>query len=279
MADISSAFVVQYETEVHLAYQQGGSRLRNTVRLKTGVVGASARFTKIGKGVATRKTRNGSVVPMNVEHSRAEAVLQDWYAPDYVDKLDEYKINHDERKALSTSGGYAVGRKIDEIIIAAAQSDLPAGQTIGDGTTVADIDSCLDAFALLNAAEAPDDGQRYAIVGPHQWNALLKIDQFAKSEYVGESLPWLKGTESKRWLNTVWMLHTGLVRTGSGATAATKCLMYHKTALGLAENGTGISSEINYVPEKAAYLCNNMISAGAVAIDVSGVACMYFKDK
>lgn len=272
MADISNAFVTQYQAEVHHAYQQGGSRLRNTVRVKSGVVGASAKFTKIGKGVATQKTRNGSVVPMNVDHSQAEALLQDWYAPDYVDKLDEYKINYSERSALSTSGGYAVGRKVDEIIIAAAQ-------VIGDGTTIASLDSCLDAFALLNAAEAPDDGQRYAIVGPHQWNALLKIDQFAKSDYIGDSHPWLKGTESKRWLNTVWMLHTGLTKTGSGSSAATKCLMYHKTAIGLAENGNGVVSEINYVPEKAAYLCNNLLSAGAVAIDPSGIACMFLKDK
>lgn len=279
MADISNAFVVQYEAEVHLAYQQGGSRLRNTVRLKTGVVGASAKFTKIGKGAATQKTRNGSVVPMNVDHAQAEAFLQDWYAPDYVDKLDEYKINHDERKALSTSGGYAVGRKIDEIIIAAALANLPASQTVGDGAATASLDACLEAFALLNEAETPDDGQRYALVGPHQWNTLLKIDQFAKSEYVGDSHPWLKGTESKRWLNTVWMLHTGLAKTGSGASAATKCLMYHKTALGLAENGQGVISEINYVPEKAAYLCNNMLSAGAAAIDQTGVVCMHFRNK
>lgn len=280
MADISSAFVVQYEAEVHVQYQQGGSRLRNTVRVKDGVVGASTKFTKIGKGVATQKTRHGNVTPMNVNHDQVEAFFQDWYAPDYVDKLDEYKINHDERRVLAQAGGYAVGRKIDEIIIAAALAELPEDRILGTGTSVLTLDDCLDAFALLNEANVPDDGARFAVVGPHQWNALLKIDQFAKADYVGgEEFAWLKGAESKRWLNTVWMMHTGLPKTGAGASAATKCLMYHKTAVGLGENGRGITSEINYVPEKAAFLCNNMISAGAAAIDRDGIVCFHVKNK
>lgn len=280
MADVSAHFVEQYQGEVHVQYQQSGSRLRNTVRLKPGVVGSSTKFMKIGKGVATQKTRGGTVTPMNVDHSQVEAFLQDWYAPDYVDKLDEFKIQHDERRALSQAGGYAVGRKVDEIIIAAALKDLPATQVIGTGVTVLGLDECLEAFARLNEAGAPDDGNRFAVVGPLQWNALLKIKQFAAAEYVGDGdFAWLKGTESKRWLNTVWMMHTGLEKTGSGAATATKCLMYHKTAIGLAENGGGVVSEINYVPEKAAYLCNNMISAGAVAIDQDGIVCLHAKNR
>lgn len=280
MADISSSFVTQYSGEVHVQYQQGGSRLRNTVRLKEGVVGATTKFTRIGKGIATQKTRNGQVTPMNVDHSQVEAVLQDWYAPDYVDKLDEYKVQHSERQALTQAGGYAVGRKVDEIIIAAALNGLPSSQYVGAGAAVMTLDDCLEAFALLNEASVPDDGERFAIVGPMQWNALLKIEQFANAEYVGDKeFAWLNGAESKRWLNTVWMMHTGLEKTGSDATVATKCLMYHKSALGLAENGTGITSEINYVPERAAWLCNNMISAGAVAIDQEGIVCLHMKNK
>ncbi|MDL2272234.1 phage capsid protein [Desulfovibrio sp. OttesenSCG-928-I05] len=280
MADISGSFINHYEAEVHVAYQQGGSRLRNTVRVKGDVTGASTKFTRIGKGVATQKTRNGNISPMNVDHSQVQAVFSDWYGPDYVDKLDEYKINHDERRALTEAGAYAIGRKIDEVIIAAALKDIPSGNVIGAGSAVMTLDDCLEAFALLNEAQVPDDGNRFAVVGPRQWNTLLRIDQFARASYVGENdYVWLRGVEAKRWLGTTWMMHTGLTATGSGATRATKCLMYHKSAIGLGENGRGITSEINYVPEKAAFLCNNMISAGAVAIDPQGIVCLHVKDK
>jgi hypothetical protein len=271
MADISAAFVTQYEAEVHMAYQQGASRLRNAVRVKSGVVGKSDKFTRIGKGSATQKTRHGAVVPMEVDHSQVEAFLADWYAPDYVDRLDEYKIKHDERRALTQSGAFAVGRKVDELIIAAALDGLPADQIIGSQTAALNLDRVLDAFAAFNSGDVPDDGRRFAVVGPYQWNQLLKIDQFAKSGYVGADAPvWLKGAEARRWLNILWMMHTGL----PGATdkgGATQSLIFHQSALGLLEGGSGVTSEINYIAEKVAFLCNNMISAGAIRIDDAGV--------
>lgn len=271
MADVSAAFVTQYEAEVHMGYQQGGSRLRNTVRVKSGVVGSSDKFTKIGKGAATQKPRKGMVVPMDVDHSQVEAILQDWYGPDYVDKLDEYKIKHDERRALTLSGAYAIGRKVDEIIINAALDALPSDNITGDDDAILTLDTVLEAFTLMNISDVPDDGRRFAIVSPSQWNQLLKIDQFAKSDYVGPDAPvWLKGTEAKRWLNMIWMMHTGLPG-AKEKTGVSQGLLYHQTALGLAEGGSGVTSEINYVPEKVAFLCNNMISAGAVRIDDTGV--------
>lgn len=279
MADISASFVRQYEAEVHMAYQQGGSMLRPTVRTKSGIVGMSTTFSRIGKGEATQKGRHDDVDPMDVDHSQVTATLEDWYAPAYVDKLDEYKIKHDERHALSQTGAHAIGRKVDSLIVAAATAAAVGGNVVGDGTTLLTLDNALEAFAVFNATEVPDDGQRYAVVGPRQWNALLKIDQFAKSDYVGTEYPFLKGREAKRWLNIIWMMHNGLTTTGTGATAATKCLIYHKTALGLAEGGSGITAEINYVPQKVAHLCNNMISCGAVAIDPSGIVCLWAKDK
>jgi hypothetical protein len=279
MADVSAAFVTQYEAEVHLAYQQGASKLRNTVRVREGVVGKSDKFTKLGKGTANQKTRNGNVTPMDIDHSQVTATLDDWYAPDYVDKLDEYKIKHDERQALTQSGAYAIGRKVDELIIAAAIAGLPAGQVVGTNTLLT-LDLVLSAFAKLNVGDVPDNGERYAIVSPYQWNQLLLIDQFAKSEFFGGSdaaPPWLRGTEAKKWLGMVWMQHNGLPLS-SDETPVRSCLLYHKTALGLAENARGIESEINYIPEKVAWLCNNMIGAGAVRIDNAGVVVLKVKD-
>ena len=102
---IDQAFIEQYDADVHIAYQQYGSKLRDFVRKKPGVSGASVTFQKYGKGNASNKTRHGSVTPMNASHSTAKATLSDWYAGDYVDKLDEYKINIDEKKAIDPTAG------------------------------------------------------------------------------------------------------------------------------------------------------------------------------
>ena len=43
---ISTAFIKQFESEVHMAYQRMGSKLRNTVRQVNNVKGSQARFQK-----------------------------------------------------------------------------------------------------------------------------------------------------------------------------------------------------------------------------------------
>src|SRR3546814_4917763 len=103
-----------------LAYQRQGSLLRATVRSKNNVKGASTTFQKIGKGVASTKARHGKVTPMNVDHTPVECILQDFYAGDYVDKLDEAKVNHDERMVIANAGAWGLGRKTDEMVIAQA---------------------------------------------------------------------------------------------------------------------------------------------------------------
>ncbi len=261
---IPNSFIAKYIADVHEAYQQRGSKLRNTVRLKTGITGATAVFQKGGKGAAGKKTRHGNVPLMNADHSTVTATLEDWYGADYVDKLDELKTNTDERLVVASAGAYALGRKIDELIITVLDSG--AGTT--DSTATAGLTKAriMSAFEALNNAEVPDDGNRFAVVGAHQWNELLNISEFKSSDFAGDMYPWLKGTESRTWLGITWMFHSGLPL----ASGVRKCFLYHRSAVGLAE-GQARNVYTDWVPEKAAHLVDHMISAGAVAIDGNGI--------
>ena len=49
---ISTAFIKQFEAEVHMAYQRMGSKLKNTIRQVNNVQGSQERFQKVGKGTA-----------------------------------------------------------------------------------------------------------------------------------------------------------------------------------------------------------------------------------
>lgn len=261
--DIEKAFIRQFEREVHEAYQRQGSKLRATVRSKNNVQGASTTFQKVGKGTASTKARNAPVPVMNVEHGSVECLLADFYAGDWVDKLDELKTNIDERAVIANAGAYALGRKTDELIIAALDgAGLYAGAD-SDGLT---LDKVLEAFELLGAADVPDDGQRHAVVGWKQWSQLLAIEEFANADYVGtDELPW-RGTQAKRWLGTLWMPHSGLSLTGG----VRRCHWYHRTAIGHA-SGSDVTSDITWHGDRAASFVNNMMSQGACLIDEQGV--------
>lgn len=263
--DMNVAFVKQFEREVHEAYQRQGSKLRVAVRTINNVKGSSVVFQKVGKGTASTKSANGMVPVMNVSHTAVECVLQDYYAGDWVDKLSELKVNHDERAVIANAGAYALGRKTDDLIIAALAT--AATLTIADGNTGLTRDKVLLAFEKLGGADIPDDGQRFAVVGWKQWSELLKIEEFASSEYVGpDELPY-KSMQAKKWLGTTWIPMSGLPIDGNDIRS---CYWFHKTAIGHA-SGSDVQTDITWHGDRAAHFVNNMMSQGAALIDGAGV--------
>lgn len=263
---IGLSFIKNFEAEVHVQYQQMGSKLRNTVRVKDGIVGASTTFQKVGKGTASTKARHGVVPVMNVDHEPAECMLVDFYAGDWIDKLDELKTNINEQQVVARAGAYALGRKSDELIISELNKSTNLAGTNTDGLTK---EKVLTAFELLGEADVPDDGQRHAVVGWKQWSELLQIEEFANADYIGdEELPW-KGSQAKRWLGTLWLPHSGLPKSG----AARSCFWYHKTAVGHAI-GSDVKTDITWHGDRAAHFVNNMMSQGACLIDPVGVVAL-----
>jgi hypothetical protein len=264
---IDVAFVKQFEREVHEAYQRQGSKLRNSVRTINNVVGSEAVFQKVGKGLASTKSTHGMVPVMNLDHTTASATLQDYYAGDWVDRLDELKTNIDERQVIANAGAYALGRKTDDLIIAALAS-VSGGQEIGDGDTGMTLAKIMEALAKLGDADVPDDGDRFAVVGWKQWSELLQIEEFASADYVGPGeLPFGATMQAKRWLGTLFVPHSGLPVDGSDIRS---CFWYHRSAVGYA-SGSDVQTDITWHGDRAAHFVNNMMSQGAALIDAAGV--------
>lgn len=263
---IDQAFIKQFEREVHESYQRQGSKLRNTVRTIGDVNGSTAIFQKVGKGMASTKSTHGMVPVMNLSHSAIECTLQDYYAGDWVDRLQELKINIDERQVIANAGAYALGRKTDELIITAL-AGVSGVQEVAEGNTGMTLPKVMSAFEKLGGADVPDDGERYAIVGWKQWSELLQIEEFSRSDYVGtEDLPF-NGTQAKRWLGTLWIPHSGLPKDVSDIRS---CFWYHRTALGHAA-GSDVQTDITWHGDRAAHFVNNMMSQGAARIDDTGI--------
>lgn len=271
--NIEAAFTKHFQADVHEAYQRMGSKLRNTVRVKNNVRGATTTFQKIGKGAASTKARHGKVPVMNIDHRPVEVVLQDYYAGDWVDALDEIRINHDERMVVVHAGAYALGRKTDRLITDALE-ELETSRDVMDGESGLTREKVLAAFEMLGAADVPDDGQRVAVVGWRQWSELLSIEEFANSDYIGEDqLPW-NGSQAKRWLGALWMPHSGLPKSGQ----VRHCYWYHKTALAHAV-GKEVETDITWHGDRAAHFINNMMSQGAAVIDAEGVVRLPCKEE
>jgi hypothetical protein len=258
---IDQAFIKQFETEVHMAYQRMGSKLRNTVRT-TNVTGSTARFQVIGKGTATTKSRNGNVTPMELAHTNVEVTMADFYASEYMDKLDELKININERQAVAQSAAAALGRKTDEILITAMDAGANSTQIGATGSAVSKAD-LLSLFETLGNADVPEDGQRYLAMSPSGFADLFNINEFASSDYVGpQNLPFAGGMTMKEFL--------GFKIFSTSAVAGGKNFSYHTSSVGLGVNAD-VQTEVNYIAEKVSHLATSMMSMGAVVIDSDGI--------
>jgi hypothetical protein len=258
---IDQAFIKQFETEVHMAYQRMGSKLRNTIR-STNVTGSTARFQKIGTGAASTKSRNGDVTTMELAHTNVEVTMADYYAAEYIDKLDELKININERQAVAQSAAAALGRQTDALIVAAMDAGANA-TAIADATGALVKADLLTLFETFGTADIPEDGQRYLAMSPAGFADLFNINEFASSDYVGpQNLPFAGGMTMKEFL--------GFKIFSTSAVAGGKNFAYHTTAVGIGIN-SDVQTEVNYVPQKVAHLATSMMSMGSVAIDANGI--------
>jgi hypothetical protein len=265
---ITNAFITQFEAEVHMAYQRMGSKLKNLTRTVNGVNGNTVKFQKVAKGSANTKARHAEVVAMDLAHSNVSATLTDYYAADYVDKLDELKVNIDERQVVANSAAYALGRKTDSVITSVMENATQlANNSSGTGTGM-NLGKAQAMMELFNTNDVPDDQQRYWVVGPKQWSDLINLDQFSRVEYVGESeLPYAGGMTAKRWLGFLWFVHSGLETSGS---TDRHTVAFHKSSIGMGI-GSDVKTEVNYIPEKVSHLITSMLSIGGVLIDSDGI--------
>jgi hypothetical protein len=278
---ITTAFVAQYEKEVAHQFQRYGGILRGAVRTKSDVVGSTCTFQKIGSGSASTKARHGVITPMNISHTAPVATLADFYAGDWVDRLDEAKIAHDERMALAQAGAWALGRKVDDQILTALDTTTQSTVSVSLTGTSQFLSSMLEWSRALDRNDVPNDGQRYAVVSPFAWSCLSKITAFASADYIGANgLPLTEGAPIltwKPWNGVKWAVHNGL--TGVG-TATSVMFMWHKNAIGYAtgahpknagEQSNAVMADITWHGDRAAHFINHWMSGGAVLIDDTGV--------
>lgn len=264
---IDVAFTKEYESEVHLAYQRQGSKLRNTVRRGQTTAGKDATFQKIGKGVAGTKTRHGLVPVMNLEHTNVVCPRVDRYAGEWVDRLDELKINIDERQAIASSQAWALGRATDQDIIDALATASIAATPVTVTSEKAVRNSVLMAAGLLLARDVPYDGRMFGVISPKIWEQFMTFDRFNSADYNGPDLPFKTAPGSMRtWLDIHWISHTGLPL----ATTTRTGFLYHSSAIGHGIQAD-VAMDISWHGDRAAHFFAASMSMGAVLIDNDGV--------
>tara|TARA_R110002012_G_scaffold69966_2_gene180698 strand:+ start:3322 stop:4161 length:840 start_codon:yes stop_codon:yes gene_type:complete len=268
---LSTNFVKLFEAEVKQAYQ-ASRKLGGTIRTRTGVVGSTAQFPKMAAGQAQLHVPQSEVSALGITHSNVTATLSDYAAPEYTSIFDQQKVNYDERQELVETLGNAIGRRADQMVLDAlsgSSSSLTVANSIGGSNTNVNVAKVLECARLLNAKNVPAQ-DRYMAISADGYSALMSEDKAASQDYMKHQaltdgqIPNFMGFKI---IMIGDMDEGGLAIDGSSDRT---CFAWHKSSVGYAE-GISMKTEINYVPQRASWLTNVMLSAGAIAIDAEGI--------
>ena len=253
---ITTAFVEQYKANVlHLA-QQKGSRLRDAVRTET-VTGKAHFFERIGSTAAQKRTSRHSDTPrMDTPHSRRKVTMDDYDWADLIDNEDKVRLLISPSSDYAMAGAFAMGRAMDDAIIAAATGNaytgvsggttqaLTSGQKIVHGSANLTLAKLIEAKEILDAAEVDPEEPRFLVCQASQISNLLNSTTVTSSDF-----------------NTVKALVQGNIdtflgfkfirsqRLGTDATPSRQVLAFTKSAIGLAV-GSDITTKISERSDK-----------------------------
>jgi len=274
---ITTAFVKQYHDTIYMLVQQQGSLLRGTVRNET-QKGEFQFFDCVGSTTAVKRTsRHADTEYTSTPHSRRRVTLVDYDWADLIDKPDKVKMLIDPTSTYNTNAQWAMGRAMDDEIIAAALGTAYTGvdgstsvtfategqaYTGASGATL-DLADLTSTRRLFRAAEVQDNETLHIIITAKQLEALLNISTLTSADY--NSVKALVAGE----INTFLGLNFKTSQRLSGATTATcYCLAYAESGM-LLSVGEDIEARVDVLPTKK-YSTQVFVSMGIGAMRMEG---------
>lgn len=261
---ITEAFVQKYNSNIMLRAQQHGSRLRSAVTVETGV-GKSFSFDYVGAVAAQAITdRNGDSPLINTPHNRRWVSLAGYETGDLIDNIDKVQMLADPTSAYIRTHGDAMGRALDDVIIAAALGTATTGETgtttatnsnsvavnswaygTGTGNAGMTISKLIEARSALVAGEAVEPGEKLYLACAQKQIANLLATTEATSEDYASVKALVKG-DIDTFMGFEFIRTERLGTNGSGYR---KCFAFAKTGIGLAI-GKDITAEVDRRADK-----------------------------
>jgi hypothetical protein len=248
--NITTAFVNQFKANVDMLVQQKGSRLSSCVEHEN-ITGESAYFEQIGSTEAVDITSRHMDTPrVDTPHERRRVTTTGAVWADLIDREDKLRMLIDPTSDYAKAAMWALGRKRDDVIIAAADGVAYTGkdgstqtafdtnmvvdvQTVATGVSAADaglnVEKLLAANELLMANDVDPDEKKYCVVNARQVRSLLGDTRVTSHDF-NTLKPLVSGTITEYAGFTLIPTQ----RIGTDANSDDKCLFWVKSGMKLA---------------------------------------------
>ncbi|MCB0221638.1 MAG: hypothetical protein KDH09_18220, partial [Chrysiogenetes bacterium] len=184
--------------------QQKTSKLRRACRVES-VTGKNAFYEQIGSTAArVRTSRHADTPRMDTPHARRRVSLQSYDWADLIDHEDRVRMLIDPASPYASAASMAMGRAMDDLIIAAADGTAYTGvdgstSTSYDSNMTVDVqvrwpgvsaDDCglnvakiLEAAKLLGQNDVDPDEEKYLVVNARQIKSLLQDTKISSADF------------------------------------------------------------------------------------------------
>ena len=217
MADTQNAIYAQaYSQNIMQLAQQKYSKLINTVYMKPNVRGKTFFQDQIGEWeMETKGGRNVDTPNNDPVLGRRMGIMVDYHDNRMLDRGDELKSISDPRSAYTIAAAQSLGRKIDDVIVAAIRGSAYTGET---GSTTAPTAAIIAVTAaamslafILSCKKALDDNDvemedRYMVVNTEALSSMLDVTEIGSADY--NSVKALVRGEIDTYLGFKWIMST-----------------------------------------------------------------------
>jgi len=264
---VSEHFKTEFDDGVRHVFQDRGSKLLPLIRNKRVNPGEAAKFFVAGSGTAGPKNRHDDVPVMNADRSNVTVSLGTYYAGEWIDEEDLDAMAPDDRDTAQASAAMALGRKVDDIIIAALAGTTETA--IGDYSNPMSVALAQQARERALTLEWPDQEGDWLFLGSP--NSILHMEtykQYANAEWVGgDDLPFKTKQKMRWWNGMYWMSHNRLPLASTDNQI--NYLIHLPTVLGAV--GRDITTTISWENTKAAFFVNGRVRIGSGLHVTNGV--------
>jgi hypothetical protein len=196
---IPSSFVKQFSANIYHLSQQKESRLMPTIQRKESLQGEEKYFDRIGTvDVMEKVGRHSETTFQDTPYSRRRLTMRDYFWADLCDKEDKLRIIHNPESEYSMAARSAMGRKMDDILIAAALGTVYTGKSgatpvgLPDSQKLGSIDG--GGFSQMNVellralkekfdSNEVDESKRHIVCGAKEIRAMLSETEVTSSDY------------------------------------------------------------------------------------------------
>ena len=200
--------------------------------------GDTIHIPNITNFTASSKSANTEVTLQAPTETQTNISINQHYESSFlVEDLLRIQSNYDLMSEYTSKAGYSIAQRVDTDLLG-LYSSLTTTDVGSYGTDIGD-NAILQSLETLNLNDVPME-DRAMVVDPTQLTAIMRLDRFTKSDYLGEwdqPTPVKTGPKSRYLWGDIYgvpVYWTNQVATTAGTPTQYHNMVFHKEAFALA---------------------------------------------